>query len=276
MKTLVQAALTTVVLTVLQMALSPFLVPPSAGSAGASPSGFGLVLLSNAMIATLLTWIGGRLSGGAIDRALVLLGVWGGIQVNSMVETLLFDIRLSRTDALWLMLFGVLCAAGVAVFLGRVLPAAPADPRATRAPMPAWWRFAVCDLAYIALYFAAGMAVWPYLREFYEARPMPAFPAVIALQVFRGLAFTGIALLIARRMRASRATAAMAAGLAFSVIGGIAPLIVPNPYLPEAIRYAHLPEVGVSNLLFGLLAGWLLAPPAPERTVAAAVARASA
>jgi hypothetical protein len=42
----------------------------------------------------------------------------------------------------------------------------------------------------------------------------------------------------------------------------VAPLLIANPYLPDAIRYAHLPEVGVSNVLFGLLAGWLLSPPA--------------
>jgi hypothetical protein len=273
----VQAALATVALTFLQMVLSPFLVPASAARAGGAPgAGLALVLLSNAMIATLLTWIARRLAGGPLERALVLWAIWGGIQVNSMIETLLFDISLPKPDALWLTLFGVLCAAGVALLLGRTVPAATTEPPAPRAPVPAWWRFAVCDVAYIALYFIAGMAVWPYLRAFYEARPMPAMPAVAALQVFRGLVFTGIVLLIVRRMCVGRATAALASGLALSVLGGIAPLIVPNPYLPAAIRYAHLPEVGVSNVLFGLIAGWLLAPHVPEQNVARAVARASA
>jgi hypothetical protein len=41
------------------------------------------------------------------------------------------------------------------------------------------------------------------------------------------------------------------------VIGGLAPLVVPNPLMPDAIRYAHMVEVVCSNLVFGGLAGWL-------------------
>ena len=33
----------------------------------------------------------------------------------------------------------------------------------------------------------------------------------------------------------------------------------------RAVRYAHLPEVGVSNFLFGFVAAWLLAGPSHER-----------
>jgi hypothetical protein len=269
----VLSAVATVVLTMLQ-ALFSFLVPRGAPP---SPGGFGLVLLSNAMIASLLVWVGGRLRAQGHLRALVLWAVWGGIQANAMVEAVLFDVRIPPRDVGWLTLFSLAYSGGLALFLGSVLPRSPAaGGQGPRAATPAWWRWAACDVTYIALYFGAGMLVWPWLREFYEARPMPSASAVVAVQVFRGLALSAIAFLIVRQLRVGRLAAAAAAGLVLSVLGGVAPLIVPNPYLPEAVRYAHLPEVGVSNFLFGLLAGWLLAPPARERAVSGSVVTASA
>jgi hypothetical protein len=267
----VQVAVAILVLTVLQGLLS-FLVPPAAATAGA----FGLVLLSNAMTAGLLVWIGRRLGGPRLTRALVLWAIWGGIQFNSMIETLLFDVRIPPVDVVWLTLFLLSCSAGLALFLGWLLSPRPAAVEPAGVGAPAWWRVVVCDFAYIALYFTAGALAWPWLREFYEARPMPSTAAVAAMQVFRGLVFTAIALLIVRRLHASRTAGALATGVALSVLGGIAPLLMPNPYMPEAVRYAHLPEVGVSNFLFGLLAGWLLAPSARTREVSEAIAPASA
>ena len=63
----------------------------------------------------------------------------------------------------------------------------------------------------------------------------------------------------------SRLQLSTVAALTMSVVGGVAPLIIPNPYLPDAVRYAHLPEVGVSNFLFGFVDAWLLAGPSHER-----------
>lgn len=250
-----QAAVGTVALFGWQIALS-FLVPAASAP---PPGGLGLVLLSNALTATLLAGLAVRLRAVGWRRALVLWLVWGGIQANAMVEAIFFDINLPRRDALWLTVYLLAVSAGFALcaalaFRGRAEgPAMPALDRA-----PAWWRFAVTDLLYVFLYFAAGMLAYPYLRAFYEARPMPAMGSVVAMQFVRGLVLSGIVLLILRQLRTTRRTAALLAGLTLSILGGVAPLLVPNAYLPEAIRYAHLPEVGVSNFLFGWIAGLLL------------------
>ena len=47
-------------------------------------------------------------------------------------------------------------------------------------------------------------------------------------------------------------------GLTFSVLGGIAPLIIPSDLMPVNIRWAHGIEVGISNFIFGMIAGRLL------------------
>jgi hypothetical protein len=62
------------------------------------------------------------------------------------------------------------------------------------------------------------------------------------------------------QMPTPRAQHAVAGSLLMCVIGGLAPLLVPNPLMPDAIRYAHMVEVVCSNLVFGGLAGWLLSP----------------
>ena len=84
---------------------------------------------------------------------------------------------------------------------------------------------------------------------------------MVLMQVFRGLGFLAVAWAIVRLTQGTRWQVALRVGLTLSIVGGIAPLIVPNAFLPTVVRYAHIVEVGVSNFLFGLFAGWLLAPP---------------
>ena len=44
-------------------------------------------------------------------------------------------------------------------------------------------------------------------------------------------------------------------------LGGVAPLLVPNPFLPDAVRWAHMIEIGASNAIFGWLIGWIHSGP---------------
>jgi hypothetical protein len=48
-----------------------------------------------------------------------------------------------------------------------------------------------------------------------------------------------------------------ALGAAFAVFVG-ALLLGENPYMPGQMRMLHLVEIGISNFLFGLAAGYLL------------------
>ena len=272
---LVQALAGMVVITVAQAALS-FLVPPTT-----FVPGLGGVLACNALTALVLAGIATRLAGGGAARAAVLWLLWGGIAGCSLLELVLFDIRLPEGHLPRLAAHQLAVAAVAAAFFGFVFRgagAATGEAAPSARWFPSWWRVVVCDLAYIALYFAAGMMVWPFVRAFYEASPMPAPLAVVGMQVVRGLIFSAIVLVLVRRIRATPVAGAVSAGVVLSVIGGVAPLLVSNPYMPEAIRHAHLPEVGVSNFIFGAIAGWLLRPGAggavrPDPVLAAAPVR---
>jgi hypothetical protein len=53
--------------------------------------------------------------------------------------------------------------------------------------------------------------------------------------------------------------AGLATALLFAVVMN-AQLLLPNPYMPEAVRVAHLVETATSNFIFGWVVVWLLRP----------------
>lgn len=231
---------------------------------GAAPGAATLGLLSSALIAGLLMALARRQPPG-FARAATLFTVWGGIQALALVEAWLFPLLIP--SAVWwrLLAFQLLVALAFAVVLDRM--AGPGTGGATAWPQQrsarSWLaRVAAGTGAYIVAYFAAGLLVWPYVAHFYSVRPMPGHGSVLLMQVGRGLALTGIVAVIVLRTAGDRRSAARLAGLALSILGGVAPLIVPNPFMPGDIRVPHLFETGVSNFLYGALAAFVLAAPA--------------
>ncbi len=69
--------------------------------------------------------------------------------------------------------------------------------------------------------------------------------------------WVALALPVIRMMKGQWPETALAIGLLFSVVMN-AQLLLPNPYMPEPIRMAHLVETASSNLILGVLVGWLL------------------
>jgi hypothetical protein len=128
--------------------------------------------------------------------------------------------------------------------------------------MARWFlRIGLGALAYVVVYFTAGLTAFPFMADFYAGRSIPN-PAYIALiQLFRGLGYVGIALALVRWLPLHRMGTALTVGLTLSILGGIAPLVVPNIYLPTPVRLVHLIEVGVSNFVFAFFVGWLLGVP---------------
>jgi hypothetical protein len=119
-------------------------------------------------------------------------------------------------------------------------------------PATAVWKFVVSDVLYVLLYFAAGTIIFPFVRDFYTTQTVPSSGKIIALQLLvRGPIFIGVCLLLARLLVLPRWKAALAVGLAFTMLSGVAPLLMPNPFFPDSVRWVHLAEVTCSNFLFG-------------------------
>jgi len=119
-------------------------------------------------------------------------------------------------------------------------------------PATALWKFVVSDVLYVLLYFAAGTIIFPFVRNFYAAQTVPSAGKIIALQLLvRGPIFIGVCLLLARLVALPRWKGALAVGLAFTMVSGVAPLLMPNPFFPDSVRWVHMAEVACSNFVFG-------------------------
>lgn len=221
-------------------------------------------------VATLLVLARAQLRGRG--RALTLFAVWGGLQANNLVEAYFFGLEIPGEMLGRMLAHQLLVAVGLCLAIDRWADSRGEGPRAAPPAGAGWlWRVVASDALYVVLYFAAGMAVFPFVAGFYAERTLPDPSHVLAMQVFRGLVFTGIALLLARRLGGSRNRVALVTGLALSALGGVAPLLSPNPFMPTAVRLAHLVEVGLSNFAFGWLAVRLLRPAAGAATAGAAL-----
>ncbi len=118
-------------------------------------------------------------------------------------------------------------------------------------------RIGAVALAYATLYFAAGMLIYPFVKEFYAGRPMPSGSTVFVLQIFRGLIYLASAIpLLWLNPRFPR----LVLGVAFPLIAGLAPLVAESSTMPGWVRAAHAIEIALSNCLFGVVLAWLIMP----------------
>jgi hypothetical protein len=226
-------------------------------------------------------WAGWRL---VVTIFLVFYGV---TTFMGQIETAVFVTQLPPGALPRLSVMGVLIAAPFAALSVVVLgkhKASNADhgPNA-RLEMPAseWaWKLGVIALLYVILYFTFGYFIaWqnPEVRAYYSGADAGGFvahmatvirdtPWLIPFQMGRGLLWTALALPVIRMMKGERLETALAVSLLLAVVMN-AQLLLPNAYMPEAVRMAHLVETASSNFIFGAIVAWLLSTrhgPAPS------------
>lgn len=115
------------------------------------------------------------------------------------------------------------------------------------------WRIGVLGLIYMVIYTIAGMIVLPFVKNFYATLTIPGLSILLPLQILRGALYVVACLYLILNAKGSRIEKAIWIGLAFSILGGIAPLLLPNPLMPLEIRIAHGFEIGISNFIFGVI-----------------------
>jgi hypothetical protein len=218
-------------------------------------------LISSAVVAWLA--VGSRRHGAPLALSLIVATLLAN-QVTSLMEAVFFHV-LTVPVVVGLVPTVVLpqVVAAFAIVWAVGAWSAPARPGPSD---PVRWgnlvaRGVLVAAIYVVCYFVAGIFVFPFVRDYYMARSLPNGGLVAAVQFFvRGPMFAVAISILVRQMPTSRAQHAVAGSLLMCVVGGLAPLLVPNPLFPDAIRYAHMIEVVCSNLVFGAVAGWLLSP----------------
>jgi len=229
-------------------------------------------------------WTGWRLI------ATVFFVFYGVTTFMPQIESAVFLTHLPPGMLPRLFLMGALIAAPFSVLAVLILGKRKAETVDTepdsRLVMPAseWaWKLAVIALAYLILYFTFGYFVaWrqPAVQEYYGGTDPGSFaaqmrtvlrdtPWLVPFQIVRAMLWVVLALPVIRMLKGQRTETALAVGLLFAVVMN-AQLLLPNPYMPEPVRMAHLVETASSNLIFGVFVGWLLAPtPRSDQILAA-------
>jgi hypothetical protein len=200
----------------------------------------------------------------------VFLAVFGLTTVLTQVESAIF-LDVTPTE-LWVGVLRLTITAAAASCLAvAVYPQRPAQqlgpPEGANPPSTASWvrRWIGVALAYTVLYIVAGLLILPIIRSWYETQSLTGTnPAIVfPLQIARGALFVAFLIPLVRSMRVTRRQAAAAMAVMIPLVHGVALLVVPNPFMPDYVRYAHMLEIGWSNFVLGLLIGFLFwNPPA--------------
>ena len=224
-------------------------------NAPAPPHALAWLLLTDFLIAGTMGFVASKSDSAGWTLACGMAVIPLCIAIANIIEGSVF---LKNALIPWpsLLLHNVLVYALVAPFWRYVFGTRPlsATRRAWIFPTAgnAIWKFAVSDFLYIALYVAAGVIIFPFVSDFYATQTLPSGGKIIALQMLvRGPVFIGVCLLLTRLIDLPRLKAAIVTGLAFALLSGVAPLLMPNPFFPDTVRWVHMAEVTCSNFLFG-------------------------
>jgi len=217
-------------------------------------------------------WNGWRLA------ATIFFVFYGVTTFMPQIESAVFLTRLPPGTLPRLFLMGALIAAPFSVLsvliLGKRKNETVDAEREFRLVMPAseWaWKIVIIAVAYLILYFTFGYFIaWrnPAVREYYGGIDQGGFagqigkvlrntPWLIPFQIARAICWVALAVPVIRMLKGQRTETTLAIGLLFAVLMN-AQILLPNPYMPEPVRMAHLVETASSNLIFGIFVGWLL------------------
>ncbi len=128
-------------------------------------------------------------------------------------------------------------------------------------------RLATCAAIYLASYFTVGGIMHQaFLAPFYNDPSLglaahDAIGLLLPLQFIRGLLFTLALLPLALGLRVKRPALALILAAILCVLGGLAPLLIPNPHMPARLRLYHGIEILLQNSSLGIAMALLLGPP---------------
>ena len=134
-----------------------------------------------------------------------------------------------------------------------------------------WLRVAVlAALVWPVVYFMAGYLIaWQFadVRLLYSGTTeMGSFISIMAgnfasglygFQIFRGFLWILIAWLVLAALKGTMIKKGIILGLLFSLLGS-SQLLLPNPYMADTVRMAHLLETASSSFLWGFIIAWTL------------------
>lgn len=117
-------------------------------------------------------------------------------------------------------------------------------------------------IAYVLYYLVFGALTY----EFFTKRYYPEATKAVAslgwwfwiIQFARGVLMTSATVPIIYTLRLQRWQTALAVGAVIWIAGGLAPLLIPNPFMSLSLRLIHIAEIFTQNFSLGVTAALLL------------------
>lgn len=235
------------------------------------------LLLSNAVMVCAMTIAAARSEWRGWQLGAALSAIALAITTVDVVEGLFFlknlQIEWGRIFLMAVIDAGLMVPVWAYLFGQRPATAEHYHPIQAKSRGARAWRLVLSDLTYIVLYFTVGAIIFPYVKSFYATQQLPPIGAIAGMQLLvRGPVFVLVCLALTRMLGLSRIQGALAVGMVFTLMSGVAPLLIPNPYFPDAVRWVHFCEVVSENFIFGAVVAGLWGPrsPAQEQPMRAA------
>jgi hypothetical protein len=189
--------------------------------------------------------LGCTLSEGALffpqTRAQIVQTIAGGI-VNSLIESAV-----------------LVALAGVLRLANPASQEIPSRPFATAALM-----VLASAASYVVYYLIFGSITFLFFTKKYYPHATEQVAALglwfWGYQLARGLLMTLAVVPVIYTLRLPRGQTALIVGLMIWIVGGAAPLLVPNGVMVAAQRSIHIVEIMTQNVSLGATAVWLLRP----------------
>ncbi len=214
--------------------------------------------------------------------SILFLLTFGIMYLLSQIETLWFNqsVKMPVRGVFMLLIAGVvelfLFSLAATWLTGRFRYPGKRDKPAMLSRRLPGRLFLLIVIVWPAIYFLAGYFIaWQFraVREYYSGAALAA-PFVDMMkenfgsglyffQIFRGLLWVLIAWPVLSVIKGDSLKKGVLLGLLFTVLGS-AQLLIPNPYMPEPVRMAHLLETAVSDFIWGVIIAMILFPSRPE------------
>jgi multisubunit Na+/H+ antiporter MnhB subunit len=131
-----------------------------------------------------------------------------------------------------------------------------------RSPAGTMAGVAVCGVAYVVYYLIFGGMTYRFFTKGYDLEAAQIASNLglwfWAIQFARGVLMTVAVLPVIYTLRRNRGQVAIAAGIIIWVAGGLAPLLMPNPFMGTTQRMIHIVETLTQNASLGITAALLL------------------
>lgn len=222
---------------------------------------------------TVLWWANEHLSASRSKRFGIILLLLFGLQFfMSQNESWYFKdaVGMSERGILQTVFGGLLLALGFsALLVFSTRKAASGVVVKNRLTLISWNLVILAFVIYPLIYFLAGHFVawqFPAIRQYYTGEALNRGfifqfkdylqDGLYFFQILRGALWILIAWPFLQHFQGSRFKASWVLGILFSVLH-CTQLLLPNPYMPAEVRYAHLLETASSVFLWGFLVAWV-------------------